>query len=87
MNLVTNARDAMPEGGELSIGLKEIFIDVEYSYTHPLVKPGDYVLICVSDTGTGMDEGTKQKKYLSPFSQQNQKEKEQVWDFLQFLGL
>ncbi len=61
MNLVTNARDAMPEGGELSIGLKEIFIDVEYSYTHPLVKPGDYVLICVSDTGTGMDEGTKQK--------------------------
>jgi len=66
MNLVTNARDAMPEGGELSIGLKEIFIDIEYSFTHPLVKPGEYVLICVSDTGIGMDEQTKQKIF-EPF--------------------
>ncbi|GAB5047314.1 two-component system sensor histidine kinase NtrB [Thermodesulfovibrio sp. TK110] len=66
MNLITNARDAMPEGGELSIGLKEISIDIEYSYTHPLVKPGEYVLICVSDTGTGMDEQTKQRIF-EPF--------------------
>jgi len=66
MNLVTNARDAMPEGGELSIGLKEFSVDAEYSYTHPLVKPGEYVLICVSDTGTGMDEETKQKIF-EPF--------------------
>lgn len=66
MNLVTNARDAMPEGGELSIGLKELSVDAEYSYTHPLVKPGEYVLICVSDTGTGMDEETKQKIF-EPF--------------------
>jgi signal transduction histidine kinase len=66
MNLVTNARDAMPEGGELSIGLKEISIDIEYSFTHPLMKPGEYVLICVSDTGIGMDEQTKQKIF-EPF--------------------
>jgi PAS domain S-box-containing protein len=66
MNLVTNARDAMPEGGELSIGLKEISIDIEYSLSHPLIKPGEYVLICVSDTGIGMDEQTKQKIF-EPF--------------------
>lgn len=66
MNLVTNARDAMPEGGELSIGLKEISTGIEYSYTHPLVKPGEYVLICVSDTGIGMDEETKQRIF-EPF--------------------
>ncbi|MGC8795956.1 ATP-binding protein [Thermodesulfovibrio sp.] len=66
MNLVTNARDAMPEGGELSIGLKEISVDVEYSYTHPLVKPGNYIVICVSDTGIGMDEQTKQRIF-EPF--------------------
>ena len=66
INLITNARDAMPEGGELSIGLKEISIDIEYSFTHPLMKPGEYVLICVSDTGIGMDEQTKQKIF-EPF--------------------
>ena len=66
MNLVTNARDAMPKGGELLICLKKINVDTEYHYTHPLVKPGEYVLIGVSDTGIGMDEQTKQKIF-EPF--------------------
>ncbi|MDI6713940.1 MAG: ATP-binding protein [Thermodesulfovibrio sp.] len=66
MNLVTNARDAMPKGGELSICLKRVSIDAEYSYTHPLVMPGEYLLIILSDTGIGMDEQTKQKIF-EPF--------------------
>lgn len=66
MNLVTNARDAMPKGGQLTIGLKEISLGLEYSYAHPLVKPGDYIVFCVTDTGTGMDEETK-KKIFEPF--------------------
>lgn len=66
INLVTNARDAMPEGGELTLGLKQISIDLEYHYTHPLVAPGDYIVLCITDTGTGMDEKTKQKLF-EPF--------------------
>ena len=66
MNLVTNARDAMPEGGELTIGLKESYLDSVYTYTHPIVKQGYYVVICVTDTGTGMDEETK-KRNFEPF--------------------
>lgn len=66
MNLVTNAIDAMPQGGELKIGIKEINLTAEYSYLHPLVKPGEYVVLCVTDTGFGMDEETKEKIF-EPF--------------------
>ncbi len=66
MNLVTNARDAMPEGGQLSIGLKEISLDMEYHFTHPLVKPGNYIVLCISDTGVGIDAETK-LRIFEPF--------------------
>jgi len=66
MNLITNARDAMPEGGQLTIGLKELSLGLEYSYAHPLVKPGDYIVFCVTDTGIGMDEETK-NRIFEPF--------------------
>lgn len=66
MNLITNSRDAMPNGGQIIIGLKEVCLDLEYHYTHPLVKPGDYVVICITDTGTGMDEQTKHRIF-EPF--------------------
>lgn len=66
MNLITNARDAMPEGGTITIGLKELSLDLEYQYTHPLIKPGDYIVLCVTDTGIGMDEDTKQRLF-EPF--------------------
>ncbi|MCX8034018.1 MAG: ATP-binding protein [Thermodesulfovibrio sp.] len=74
MNLVTNARDAMPEGGELAIGLKEISLDLEYHYTHPLIKPGRYILLCITDTGIGMDEQTKQRIF-EPFFTTKPKDK------------
>ncbi len=66
MNLVTNARDAMPNGGQLSLGLKELSLDMDYHFAHPLVKPGDYIVLCISDTGVGMDEETKQRIF-EPF--------------------
>lgn len=55
MNLSVNARDAMPDGGELSIGTENIFFDSEYAKAHPGVMPGAYVKLSVSDNGTGID--------------------------------
>jgi CheY-like chemotaxis protein len=58
MNLAVNARDAMPDGGRLTIKTENITLDDEYCIFDPLVKPGRYVLIEVSDTGTGMNKET-----------------------------
>ena len=58
MNLCLNARDAMPNGGELVVETQSIYIDEEYSQIHPYAKPGEYVLLTVSDTGVGMDAMT-----------------------------
>src|SRR6202166_4378608 len=66
MNLAVNSRDAMPTGGKLLIGTRNCDLDQSYTASHPLMKPGSYVLLDVTDTGTGMDEET-QAHIFEPF--------------------
>jgi PAS domain S-box-containing protein len=66
MNLCVNARDAMPHGGKLTIKTSNIYVDKEYSQRHVSIQPGDYVLLSVSDTGSGMDAET-QARIFEPF--------------------
>ena len=58
MNLAINAKDAMPDGGVLTIETRNITADEQYCRMYPGVKPGAYILLTVSDTGCGMDKST-----------------------------
>ena len=79
MNMAMNAADAMPNGGKLTLETANVTLDQEYVSRFPELKAGDYVMLAITDTGTGMSEEVKARVF-EPFFPPKALVRGQVWD-------
>ena len=80
MNLAINAKEAMPDGGILTLETSNVTLESDFCARHPGVSPGDYVLLSVSDTGSGMDKEIQDRMFDPFFSSKG-------WDSRKGTGL